>query len=67
MDFTNILTAAQKDIKFMREDVLETQTTNLLWSIDIENTIVDQEDGYRINNSRIYGIKHHGNSTWGIG
>ena len=30
MDFTNILTAAQKDIKFMREDVLETQTTNLL-------------------------------------
>ena len=22
MDFTNILTAAQKDIKFMREDVL---------------------------------------------
>ena len=53
MDFKGRFTAAKKDIKLVREDVLETQTTNSLWAIDIENTIVDLEDGYRRNNSRI--------------
>lgn len=36
MDFKRRFTAAEKDIKFVRKDVLETQTINSLWVIDIE-------------------------------
>ena len=53
MDFKERFTASKKDIKFVTEDVSETETANSLWAIDIENTIVDLEDRYRRNNSRI--------------